>query len=415
MAEKNWRKEKRQHGGSIKTINGILYARIQFVDETGKRKEKLRKANNRTHARELIKEMRAELLSGEETLQADKLNFTQLAVKYKEKKLIEPVVIDGRKVAGLRSHRQTGEHLKPLIEYFGLKLVRRISIGDIQDYRDHRLKTPVKGKIIDSKTKKRESKQRSIASVNRELSLLRSVFNYAKSKNWILRSPFEQGVSVISMADERKRERVLTIAEENRLLAVCSDDRSITYNRAGKQITATSQGSSPYLKAILILALDTGMRKGEILKLKWSDVDFNFNEITVLAENTKTATKRTVGMTARVKSELEKLWSNSPNKISDPVFGIADFKKSFATALRLASIDDLKFHDLRHTAITRLVASGLPVPEIMKISGHTQMTTFQRYVNPNTDTTQRHANALELYLAANQPKDDQISGSGMLN
>lgn len=416
MAENDWRKQKRQHGGSIKTINGILYARIQYVDETGKRKEQLRKANNRTHAREKIRQMREELQSGLETLQADKLNFTQLAQKYKDFKVVDPKYVGDRKVSGLRSHRQAGVYVKHLIEYFGLKLVRRISIGDIQEYKDHRLKTPTKnGKTTDPITKKIIGGQRAIASVHRELALLRSIFNYAKSKNWILKSPFEQGVSVISMADEKKRERVLTLAEEKILLAVCSDARSITYKRAGKQITATSQGSSPYLKAILILALDTGMRKGEILKLRWQDVNFDLKEITILAFNTKTATRRKVGITSRVKDELEKLWNNSPNRIDDLVFGIADFKKSFATALRLASIDDLKFHDLRHTAITRLVAAGLAASEIMKTSGHTQMSTFQRYVNPNNDTRQRHANVLELYLAANQPKEADDLGSEMVN
>ncbi|NNE99010.1 MAG: hypothetical protein HKN25_08325, partial [Pyrinomonadaceae bacterium] len=61
MSGKDWRKEKRKKGGSITTKNGKLYARIQYIDETtGKRKAKLRRANNRTHARALIEQMRKE-------------------------------------------------------------------------------------------------------------------------------------------------------------------------------------------------------------------------------------------------------------------------------------------------------------------------------------------------------------------
>jgi integrase len=80
------------------------------------------------------------------------------------------------------------------------------------------------------------------------------------------------------------------------------------------------------------------------------------------------------------------------------VFGIKDnFKKSFASALANASIEGLRFHDLRHTAITRMIQAGLSPMEIMKVSGHSQMTTFARYVNPNTNAVQRIADTLSTY------------------
>ncbi|HKZ02012.1 MAG TPA: hypothetical protein VJ180_07225, partial [Pyrinomonadaceae bacterium] len=62
-----WRKQKREYGGSIRERNGKMYARIQYFGEDGKRHDKEREARNRTHARELIKEMRAELGSHGET------------------------------------------------------------------------------------------------------------------------------------------------------------------------------------------------------------------------------------------------------------------------------------------------------------------------------------------------------------
>ena len=70
-------------------------------------------------------------------------------------------------------------------------------------------------------------------------------------------------------------------------------------------------------------------------------------------------------------------------------------KKSWATVCDLAKLGDFHFHDLRHTAITRLIETGTPSATIMKISGHTQMTTFQRYNNPNSESVKLAAMRLQ--------------------
>ena len=84
--------------------------------------------------------------------------------------------------------------------------------------------------------------------------------------------------------------------------------------------------------------------------------------------------------------------------MDEPVFGIKDnFKKSFASACSDAEIEGFRFHDCRHTAITRMIQAGLSPMEVMKISGHTQMNTFARYVNPNIQAVQRIADVLSAY------------------
>src|SRR5260370_37784356 len=109
----------------------------------------------------------------------------------------------------------------------------------------------------------------SVAAVNRELELLRAVLRFAQREGWIVKSPFELGAPLISKVSETRRDRVLSFAEEARLLAACTDKRA-------------------HLRPLLITALDTGMRRGELFKLAWSDVDFNANLIRVRATNTKT-------------------------------------------------------------------------------------------------------------------------------
>lgn len=137
------------------------------------------------------------------------------------------------------------------------------------------------------------------------------------------------------------------------------------------------QSGRELLKALIITAVDTAMRKGEIIKLRWRNVDFQMRTITIIALNSKTAKARQVGMTQRVYDELQNLWEISPKSSDELVFGIKDnFKKSFASACSDADINEFRFHDLRHTAITRMIQAGLSPMEVMKVSGHTQMTTL---------------------------------------
>jgi integrase len=124
--------------------------------------------------------------------------------------------------------------------------------------------------------------------VNRELEKMRRLLNIAEREGWILRNPMRSGDPLISMADERKRERIVTREEELRLLGACE-------NRYRK-----------HLRPILICALDTGMRRGEIFGLKWSDVDFEERVLTIRAFNTKTMQERQVSLTTRLMIELER-------------------------------------------------------------------------------------------------------------
>ena len=250
-----------------------------------------------------------------------------------------------------------------------------------------RLKTPTRGDIARHKRElKKDAKAelrctRTIASVNRELALLRRIFNVALQEGWIRRNPMQGGDSLICVAAEHKRERIITLKEEALLLDACT-------------------GKREHLRPVIVAALETGMRKGELLKLKWSDVDFEHHIIRVRAFNTKTMRSREVAMTALLKSELVRLWQKSPKDSDALVFGISDdVKKSFDSARRTAGLSDVRFHDLRHTHATRLVAAHIPLPEVGRALGHTQANTTYRYVNANIESARRVADALNALRA----------------
>lgn len=375
--------------------NTYFYARIIRIDGNGKKKQYVAKADNKSHARRLRDELQDKYSKrGEKAIEGDKVTFRKLAEAYKKHKL-KPAEYHGnngaeRKVAGLRSVKPVLHYLGVLKEHFGAYLLRNISHTDIEEFKALRLKT---------KSKRGE---RSIADVNRTLALMRTMMRFAVQNGWIHQSPFELGAPLISTSDEVKRERTMSFDEESRFLTVCEGEREITYKRGGKEIKAKLKGGRELLRALVVVALDTAMRKGELFKLRWKDVDFDQRLITVTAFNSKTSKSRVVGMTQRVMDELVRLWDISLKDPDSSVFGLTDIKKSFSATSADAGITGLQFHDLRHTAITRMVNAGLPPMEIMKVSGHTQWTTFARYVNPSSQTVRNIADAMTNYVSRSQ-------------
>jgi integrase len=231
---------------------------------------------------------------------------------------------------GVLDHRaQTKGQLNVLRDYFGSCRLRSITHGDVRQFRAAKLAQETRTKT-----------QRTIASVNRELSMLRRMLNVAQREGWILRSPFAAGNSLISLADENKRERILTREEEVKLLAACESPQ-----RA-------------HLRAIVICALDIGMRQGEIFSLRWRDVDLENRLVNIRAFHTKTMKERQVAITTRLAIELERLGASAPDNPDGLVFGILDdVKRGFTAARSKAGLNDVRFHDLRHTAATRLVGA----------------------------------------------------------
>jgi hypothetical protein len=166
--------------GSFKERDGKLYAVVTWVDSGGKRHWKERRVRNKTEGNAVIKKMYQELEEhGGESLQADSKTFHNLAAHLEENYLIPPEYVKGRKVAGKRSYKDDLGILKILCEYFGRTPLREITWGKIEKFRVARIKTPT-----------HRGEQRSIARVNRELSLLRHALKIAIGEGWLHKNPF---------------------------------------------------------------------------------------------------------------------------------------------------------------------------------------------------------------------------------
>ncbi len=349
-----------------------LWVRVKYKDESGQEKVIQRKVETRTEGRLVIKKLLRQIEDhGTKIIDGERLTFTKLADIYRERKLQPPTYKGDTKVSGLRSYESLRRRLATLTTHFGNKRIRNITHADLEKFKLTRLK---------DKNKRRPDDELKVATVNRELQLLRAVFNFSKRQGWLTRNPFEQGESLISLAQETKRDRILTREEEEKLLAACTGRRA-------------------HLKAILICALDTALRRNEILQLRWNDVDLAGRLIVVRASTTKTMRERTVGLTDRLTGELQRLYELAPDDPECLVFGYTDFKRSFEKACEEAGLNGFRFHDCRHVGTTRMIQSGMPPAEVMKITGHSQIATFLRYVNTDGAAAQRAANALDDWHA----------------
>src|SRR5262245_12933724 len=226
----------RERTGGIVNRGGKLYARMTYVDQFGKRKEITRNALERADARRIIAELHARIdQHGGEAVFNDRSPLADVSEQYRQEKAQPAEIRDGKKISGLKSHYNFGKMLDVLVEHLGKKRLRDLKPVDLHRFKQKRLATPTK-----------TGTDRSVAAVNRELEALRSVCRWCVAQGWIPRSPFEFGEVVIVKSHEASRDRVLAYEEEERLLAACTGRRT-------------------RLRAIVITAIDTAMRLGEIL------------------------------------------------------------------------------------------------------------------------------------------------------
>jgi len=208
-------------------------------------------------------------------------------------------------------------------------------------------------------------KTRAPATVVRYLAALSHLFTIAVSEwEWIDANPV---LKVRRPKEPRGRARFLDQTEIMLLLNACRESEHT------------------FLYPIVVLALSTGMRQGEILNLRWSDVDLRHNKITLY--QTKNDEVRVVPLTRQAKLVVEEYAKSrrldtslvfpSDRKPSVPV----QVRKAWVVALETAKLDDFRFHDLRHTCASYLAMGGATLVEISEVLGHKTLAMVKRYAH----------------------------------
>jgi integrase len=353
------------------------YARTTITDEKGARRNVKKRAKSKSEGRKILRVILRTLdEEGSKVLDLSKLTFNDLADFYSAHYCKPAEYADGKRIAGLRDVERAKSCLARFRDYFGSHRLREITYRDIRSYYLMRLKQNTHHK-----------RPPTIATMNRELGILRRIFNIGVREGWLEKSPLSAGESLISPASERRRERILTLEEEKRLLEAC------------EHVFMKS------LRHLIICLIDSGARLSEILKyLRWHSVCFTSRTITLEAMTTKTLKARKVRMTERMFQSLHKLWEESQKMEDGLVFDgtIRQARFSFRLACRIAKIDygspnGITFHSLRHTAATRLVKGQMPLQMVGRILGHSQPQTTYRYLSADVEATEQAAAILEAF------------------
>jgi integrase len=161
--------------------------------------------------------------------------------------------------------------------------------------------------------------------------------------------------------------------------------KRITVNDEHALINAAQKSRTKNMSELLILAIETAMRRGELLALAWEDIDLGRREL--LVRRSKNGIPRTIPLSTRAHSTLASMKSDC----SESVFPLSAnaVRLAFERVRRRAGLTDVRFHDLRHEAISRLFDRGLTTPEVALISGHKTVSQLFRYAHADIGKVSR--------------------------
>ena len=197
------------------------------------------------------------------------------------------------------------------------------------------------------------------ATVNREFSVLSHAIDTAR-REWDVYLPTNPCTLVRRPPQGRPRDRRLQGDEEKRLLAACRGARN------------------KWLVHFVALAIETGMRRGELLGLLWDNVDLERR--TAFLPVTKNGESRGVPLSSRAIEVLRALPPSTNGRVFAELTREA-LKQSFNRAARRAGITGLRVHDLRHEATSRFFEKGLNVMEVASVTGHKTLQMLKRYTH----------------------------------
>jgi integrase len=346
---------------------------IDYFDPTGKRVRQSFKLKKDAEA-ELGK--RVSLKAENRYLDVKKEYTTTL------EQLTEKYTVNYQSQASFKNAKR--KYLENFKEYFGKDtLLANIRYVNLETYYNHLRQKPTRtpnGAIKGIRTN---------AAVNREMSCLHHIFTKAVEWDMIEQSPFDRGKS-LRLKENNKRLRFLSEDEIDKLIDACPK----------------------YLRRIVECAILTGMRRGEILSLKWDQVRNGF----IYLEKTKTNEARQIP----IADDLEELFKEMRSELMRQIRKDAQFKPKyvftndgkrirdprgvFANSLKLAGIVDFRFHDLRHTFASQVLLKGGSLKDIQELLGHKDISMTMRYAHLTQEHKRKAVNLLNGLTTASVTK-----------
>lgn len=320
-----------KHRGIYK--RGKIYW-ICYVDAVGRVRRESTKSTNIHTAISLLAKRRAEAMEGKlPVTTVKKYTFQELVERYSEYVSIQRSY---RKFKSYIIQRLKERFADMPLKAFNTQIVEQLQVDLIKEGRKP-------------------------ATINRTIAVLKHMLRKAQEWDMIEEEILKRVRKVGTLKENNQRLRYLTEDEIQRLLASC-DSR---------------------IYPIVLTALLTGMRKEEILSLKWDNIDLKNGYIHV--EKTKNGERRDIPINATLLKTLREIYINrridTQYVFVNPETGTRyyDIKRAFRTALKKAKIEDFHFHDLRHTFASHLVMKGVDLTTVKELLGHKEIRMTLRY------------------------------------
>lgn len=297
----------------------------------------------------------ANVLTVMEAREAARLFLANVALGNEPVKRVSPTIreiLEGPYAEWVRHSRKRGDYMLWLIRSSFPSLLGRQAEG-IEPLEIEKLRGEFRKKGLKN------------ATVNKKIAALKGLFSWAKRNRLIEVNPLE-GIRRFKETDSETRIRFLSEEERRRLLDELSRHQD-------------------HLKPIVLLALNTGVRRGGILALEWRDVNFETETITLRASEAKDSDAEIIPMNAVVIEALSE-WHHVtgkgkyvfPNARGVPMH---DCKTAWRTLLRNAGIEDFRWHDMRHDFASRLVMAGVDLNTVRELLGHSDLQMTLRYAH----------------------------------
>lgn len=325
---------------------------VDFVDANGRRHRQSAETRSKTEALSVLAKKRIQVFEGTffEKKQKQKILFKDLLVR----------LIDYQEKAGRKSTNSFfRSYARSLETTFGHLFLQEITPEKLEEF-----------KLARSQEVKK-------ATVNRAFAVLRRAFNLAIRWKLVDENPVSQ---IEFFREEKGRLRFLSKDEQVSLLFECK----------GK------------LRDLVLVALRTGLRKGELFGLRKGDIDFQRDQICLTV--TKNGKGRQVPLPKDARAVLAGLALGKDNVA--PLFGnglgmpFVGFRKAFEKACRRAGLKGFRFHDLRHTYATDQIAAGNSIFTVSKFLGHSSIQTTMIYAHLAPEFAREEMNRYEFYLQA---------------
>ena len=281
----------------------------------------------------------------------------------------------------LAENRKSGVHayrrLKGAFECFNSKQIDQITSWDMERWRRERKRSGA-----------------SDSTVKNDVAEIKAMLNRARQWSFIIA---HQLVDYrLPKSPKVKIERFLSDDESQRLhnalgareLKRQSDRQSFNNWRVerGYEPYPIYTGYTDHLMPMVLLALNTGMRRNEIFTLQWPDINFSNKTIRIRSEIAKSKSERYIPMNENLQSVLTK-WHSSKSDANGLVFPNAEGKpfdnifKAWSRLLKEAEIENFRFHDLRHNFASQLVMRGVDLYTVKELLGHSTITVTERYAH----------------------------------